>query len=468
MTLNNPTVGRGKISGIHINEIDKLAFGGESVDIHRQTPMNIVRAAFRTEMELAAARKHILPTVTDNPAGGASGEFRRNPDEFVVGAILGPESNGSLDCLLAAFSSLRKTGRPGRLVVFGSHDQKELAVSDANLELSGEVFFMSEEMNAPSSLQACDVLISLQEGVPLLVLQAMSSRIPVITTAIRVPEVIKNQRTAIRIRNCDRKSLEEALLQMAEQPNLRFAIGAAAHEGIARQYSETNLWHTYPSHYTSEKKSRFRSLIKRALFSAIPKPQLFQHGNRDRAQIALTIDDGPDPVCTPQILEIFRDFGVRATFFVVGDCAEQYPDIVRRMVDEGHEVGNHSYSHPYFQRLSWRGATQEIRMTNAVLNRILGEKCHLFRPPFGKLSLQSLIPAWAAGQQVVMWNVDLKDYRAQAEAVETKLARTSLSSGDIVLYHGTSEPALRVLPRVIESALGGGRKAVTISELIQP
>jgi peptidoglycan/xylan/chitin deacetylase (PgdA/CDA1 family) len=182
----------------------------------------------------------------------------------------------------------------------------------------------------------------------------------------------------------------------------------------------------------------------------------------------LTIDDGPDPICTPQILEIFRDYRVKATFFVVGDCAEQYPNIVRRMVDEGHEVGNHSYSHPYFQRLSWKGASQEIGMTNTVLNRILGQKCRLFRPPFGKLSMQSLIPAWAAGQHVVLWNVDLKDYRAQVEPVETKLARTSLSSGDIVLYHGTSEPALRALPRVIESALGGGRKAVTISELIQP
>jgi peptidoglycan/xylan/chitin deacetylase (PgdA/CDA1 family) len=327
---------------------------------------------------------------------------------------------------------------------------------------------MREEMSKLAWLQACDVLISLQEGVPLMVLQAMSSRIPVITTAIRVPEVIQNQRTAIHIRNCDGKSLEGALLQLAEQPNRRLTIGAAAHEGIARQYSETNLWHTYPLHSTSENVSKFRRLIKRALFSAIPKSYLFRHGNRDRAQIALTIDDGPDPICTPQILEIFRDYGVKATFFVVGDCAEQYPNIVRRMVDEGHEVGNHSYSHPYFQRLSWKGASQEIGMTNTVLNRILGQKCRLFRPPFGKLSMQSLIPAWAAGQHVVLWNVDLKDYRAQVEPVETKLARTSLSSGDIVLYHGTSEPALRALPRVIESALGGGRKAVTISELIQP
>ena len=158
---------------------------------------------------------------------------------------------------------------------------------------------------------------------------------------------------------------------------------------------------------------------------------------------------------------------MKATFFVVGGAAEQYPELVRRMRKEGHEVGSHSYSHPYFNRLSWSGAIREIGMTRSVLNCILGEKCKLFRPPHGKLSLRSLIPAWAAGQQVVMWNVDLKDYRAATGEVEAQVDRTSFASGDIILYHGTNEPALRALPRVIEAALGNRRAAVTISELMQ-
>jgi peptidoglycan/xylan/chitin deacetylase (PgdA/CDA1 family) len=159
---------------------------------------------------------------------------------------------------------------------------------------------------------------------------------------------------------------------------------------------------------------------------------------------------------------------VKATFFVVGGAAEQYPDLVMRMKNEGHEVGSHSYSHPYFHRLSWTGAVREIRMTRWVLDRILGEKCKLFRPPHGKLSLRSLIPAWAAGQQVVMWNVDLKDYRASAGSVEAQLDRTSISSGDIILYHGVNEASLKALPYVIKAALAKGREAVTISELIRP
>ena len=78
------------------------------------------------------------------------------------------------------------------------------------------------------------------------------------------------------------------------------------------------------------------------------------------------------------------------------------------------------------------------------------------------------IPAWAAGQQVVMWNVDLKDYRASTGEVEAQLDRTHFSSGDIVVYHGTNEAALKALPRVIEAALGKEREAVTISELMRP
>jgi peptidoglycan/xylan/chitin deacetylase (PgdA/CDA1 family) len=217
----------------------------------------------------------------------------------------------------------------------------------------------------------------------------------------------------------------------------------------------------------TEDEPKSRWLIKEALYRFAPRPLLLRRGNPVRNQIALTIDDGPDSLYTPQILDIFQRYGVRATFFVVGRCAERYPDIVRRMAEEGHEVGNHSYSHPYFHRLSWKAATEEIGMTCSVLDVVLATKCRLFRPPFGKLSTRSLIPAWLANQHVVMWNVDLKDYRATTAQVEAQLDRTPLSSGDIILYHGTSDASLQALPYVVEAALANAREAVTISDLIQ-
>jgi len=317
-------------------------------------------------------------------------------------------------------------------------------------------------------VQGCDVLVSLQDGVPLLVLQAMSSHIPIITTAIRIPEALRHESAVIFVRPGDENGLQEALLRLLAKLERMPLLGHVPEQNSVKYYSDTYLWRENRSPRTNGQAPKGRALIKKALVSAVPGRQLLVHGNRDRAQISLTIDDGPDPVYTPRILDIFRDHNVKATFFVVGGAAEQYPDIVKRMKREGHEVGSHSYSHPYFNQLSWSGAAQEITMTRWVLDRILGEKCKLFRPPHGKLLLRSLIPAWAAGQQVVLWNVDLKDYRASTGEIEAQLAQTCFSSGDIILYHGTNEAALTALPSVIYAARENGREAVTISQLNRP
>jgi len=421
--------------------------------------------AFRAGLDAARAKNPIRPSPT-NPSE-VSGELRRSSEKFVIGAVLGPHTNGSFDNLLDAFWNLRKTGRPAKLVIFATHNQQQIASEAAMQELPPDLQWVPDELTTPESLRACDVIVSLQDGVPLLVLQALSSGIPIITTAVRVPEALRNQRTVTFIHNGDKNGIQGELRRLYEQRKGKLISGFAAQEGIERYYSDTYLWREIGLPSSNGHAPKGPALLKKALFSAVPGRQLLEHGNRNRAQIALTIDDGPDSRFTPRILDIFRDHGVKATFFVVGGAAEQYPDMVVRMKKEGHDVGSHSYSHPYFHRLSWSGAVREIRMARWVLNRILGEECKLFRPPYGKLSLRSLIPAWAAGQQVVMWNVDLKDYRASTGEVEAQLDRTSFSSGDIILYHGINEAALTALPSVIKAALDKGRAAVTISELIR-
>jgi peptidoglycan/xylan/chitin deacetylase (PgdA/CDA1 family) len=423
-------------------------------------------AALRMELDAARMKKPALPTVITNPAE-MSRELRRGSEELVVGAALGPDANGNFDHLLAAFSNLSKTGRPAKLIIFAQRDPQQIGNGAAIQGLFSHVQWVPDELTTPDLLQRCDVLVSLQDGVPLTVLRAMSSRIPIITTAVRVPEALRNQPAVKFIRHGDQQELQVALQELAQRSNRKPPRGSVPEENIARHYSDTYLWRENVSPEENAHLANGRALIKKALFSAIPKKQLLNHGNRNRAQIALTIDDGPDPVHTPRMLDILRDFALKATFFVVGGAAEQYPEIVRRMKKEGHDVGSHSYSHPYFHQLSWSGAVREIGMARWVLNRILGEECKLFRPPHGKLSLRSLIPAWAAGQRVVMWNVDLKDYRAAEGDVEAQLDRTSFAAGDIILYHGISEPALKALPRVIEAARDKGREAVTISELLR-
>ena len=407
----------------------------------------------------------MLPLIASNLSETANTELRRTIKEFVVGAALGGDYNANFDHLLTAFSNLRKTERPAKLVIFAAPRVRQLAGKNAIEDLRPDVQWAPDELSARDLLQECDVLVSLQDGLPLLVLRAAALRVPIITTALRVPEAVRNQRTTTFIRQDDRNGLPDALLELAKQRKQKPALDFLSQESIANYYSETYLWRENEPPSTNGHDAEGLALIKKALFSIVPSRQLIRHGNWNRPQIALTIDDGPDPVYTPRMLDIFRDHGVKATFFVVGGAAEQYPDIVVRMKEEGHDVGSHSYSHPYFHRLSWKGAIREIRMTRWVLNRILGEECKLFRPPHGKLALRSLLPAWAAGQQVVMWNVDLKDYRASAGEVEAQLDRTSLSSGDIVLYHGINDASIKALPRLIKSALDKGREAVTISEL---
>jgi nucleoside-diphosphate-sugar epimerase/peptidoglycan/xylan/chitin deacetylase (PgdA/CDA1 family) len=424
-------------------------------------------AAFRTELNAAKVRESALPAVAANPSKTPAGELQGRPVELSVGVVLGPNSNGNFDHLLATFSNLQKLGKSIRLIIFASHETQQLIGKSALQELCSDLQWAPNEPSTRDLLETCDVLVSLQDGVPLLVLRAMSSRIPIITTAVRVPEVLRNQPTVLFIRQGDGSRLLDALLWLSEQPKRKPILGFAADKSIAKYYSDTYLWRENSPHKANGHVPQAHTLIKKALFSTVPGQQLVEHGDRNRSQIALTIDDGPDPIYTPRILDIFRDHAVKATFFVVGGAAEQYPDLVMRMKKEGHEVGSHSYSHPYFHRLSWTGAVREIRMTRWVLDRILGEKCKLFRPPHGKLSLRSLIPAWAAGQQVVMWNIDLKDYRASLGEVEAQLERTSISSGDIILYHGVNEASLKALPYVIKAAREKGREAVTISELIR-
>ena len=405
--------------------------------------------------------RHDLPS-------GPGAEFRKKPRAFVIGTLLDSDAESNLRILLSTFSSVTSPDRPVRVVIFGPCNLHESFLEKVGIEDKLAIEMVAEHPRFEASIKSLDVLLSLSEGTSPLALQAMASGVPLITTASRTPEVVKNLQTAIVIRRADTKSLQAALLQIADNRERSLRISAKAERGVKQQYSMTYLWRTSSFGPTYESESPRRRFAKQRLYQAISQRLLFQNGNRHRAEIALTIDDGPDPVYTPQILDILRDRGIRATFFVVGGCVEQYGDIIARMVDEGHEVGNHSYSHPYFNKLSWRAAVNEIRMTSAVLNRILKKRSRFFRPPFGKLCLHSLLPAWVAGHEVAMFNVDLKDYRASAAELDEKVKRTHFSSGDIILYHGVTEAALRSLPRVIEAAVAQGLTPSTVSELVRP
>jgi peptidoglycan-N-acetylglucosamine deacetylase len=150
--------------------------------------------------------------------------------------------------------------------------------------------------------------------------------------------------------------------------------------------------------------------------------------------VALTFDDGPDPVWTPRLLDILAARDARATFFMLGRSAERYPDIVSAVVRAGHAIGNHSWDHPSFPLLG--AAERRAQITRCA--RALGAAgTRLLRPPFGQQNFASRIDAWLLGYQVVTWNVVASDWlRRGAEPMARELV-AQIRPGSIVLLHDT-------------------------------
>jgi peptidoglycan-N-acetylglucosamine deacetylase len=209
--------------------------------------------------------------------------------------------------------------------------------------------------------------------------------------------------------------------------------------------------------------SWFRQVIRRGLAATLPRRVFLTHGPRRSGNVCLTFDDGPHPELTPRLLDLLVENCVRATFFVIGREAEKYPHLVRRMIDDGHCVGSHSYSHRPRGLLSAREAANEITRGAEVVGAILGELPKLYRPPEGKLTGRDLLKLWRLGFTTVLWNVDPKDYnKPSAEDVKLELAKRKLESGDLVLFHDTHPHAVEILPDLITSARESGLEFGTV------
>ncbi|WP_248925748.1 polysaccharide deacetylase family protein [Paenibacillus hamazuiensis] len=197
------------------------------------------------------------------------------------------------------------------------------------------------------------------------------------------------------------------------------------------------------------------------------------NGPASLREVALTFDDVPDNEFTPQVLDVLKAYGVRATFFVVGNRAEAHPDIVRRIAAEGHVLGNHSYDHPNLPKMSDDVFHDQVKRTGDILANITGIHTRLFRPPYGNIDEDQI--KWLASQQyhVINWNVDSLDWKGlNADQVATNVL-SHVNPGSIVLQHGaggTGEDlsgTVKALPTIIERLQARGIKLVTIPELLQ-
>ncbi len=187
-------------------------------------------------------------------------------------------------------------------------------------------------------------------------------------------------------------------------------------------------------------------------------------GNPRRREIALTFDDGPNPVATPLLLSVLRRFGVRATFFVVGERAVPYPYLLKQMVAEGHEVGDHTFHHPKLTTVDASTMRAEIVSTAEVLVPLAGAP-RWFRPPGGDYDVSVVNAARESGMGLAMWTVNSGDWASPAPKalVDRVLARAE--PGGIVLLHDGTLATVRALPAIIAELRRRGYELVTLSDL---
>jgi cellulose synthase/poly-beta-1,6-N-acetylglucosamine synthase-like glycosyltransferase/peptidoglycan/xylan/chitin deacetylase (PgdA/CDA1 family)/spore germination protein YaaH len=214
-----------------------------------------------------------------------------------------------------------------------------------------------------------------------------------------------------------------------------------------------------------------------ATYSKFPQfPTLYHQGAGAPHQVALTFDDGPDPEWTPKILDILKAANVKAAFFLVGVNAEQYPGLVRRIVAEGHEIGNHTYYHPNLAECWPEHVRVELNATQLLLETITGRSTTLFRPPYAADTSPSKITeltplniAQELGYLVVLENIDPQDWAQPGADVIVQRVKQQRHDGSIILLHdagGDREQTVEALPRILDYLKTRGDSVVSLSTLL--
>ena len=183
----------------------------------------------------------------------------------------------------------------------------------------------------------------------------------------------------------------------------------------------------------------------------------------EKKRIALTFDDGPHPIYTPQMLELLKEEQVPATFFLLGENVELYGDVVKEIAKEGHLIGNHTYHHVQITSLSLEEACKEIQETSDLIEELTGTGTEYVRPPFGTWNEEleerlDLIP--------VMWSIDTKDWTTQNVDWIVQEAVKHAEDHDIILMHDSYQSTVDAVKRVIEQLEAEGFEFVTVDEII--
>lgn len=198
-----------------------------------------------------------------------------------------------------------------------------------------------------------------------------------------------------------------------------------------------------------------------------------RQGSPKGTSLALTFDDGPDQQYTPQILNTLKKYQIKATFFVIGNQIQKYPDVFKRIIKEGHEVGIHGFQHLKISELPLAKVNYQLSETNKLIMKYGGPKQTIFRPPYGALDPKAADYIGKKGYNIVLWTIDSLDWRSLKKDQVVKNVVPKLKRGYIVLQHSASETKLEdlsgsvdALPTIIESAKKQGYQFVKVSQIL--
>lgn len=217
-----------------------------------------------------------------------------------------------------------------------------------------------------------------------------------------------------------------------------------------------------------QRKSTF-TIEQKKRVNSIKNQSLIYHGLHDLKQVALTFDDGPDNYATPKILDILKKYQVSATFFVQGNQSKANPQVLRRIYEEGHTIGNHSYSHPQFTKLTNVGIEKQVIRAEMEIEKVIGKKPTLFRLPYGSANVRVTRQVKQKGYFLIQWNIDTNDWRGRSAKSICATVQKSIEPGSIILQHSNGKHIIgtvEALPIMIENLKSQRYEFVTIDQML--
>lgn len=210
------------------------------------------------------------------------------------------------------------------------------------------------------------------------------------------------------------------------------------------------------------------SYIKPPYAPVITSQVTWNSGRSDLKILAMTFDDGPHPQNTPRLLDMLKQRNVKATFFTIGRSVDLYPHIAKRISDEGHEIGNHTYTHGNLSKMSEAKVRDELDKGRDAIIRATGQTPRVMRPPYGALytnQRQWVMDAY--GYPTILWSVDPMDWKDRNAEIVSRRLISRANPGGILLAHDLHKTTIDAMPATLDALLAQGYKFVTVSELIR-